>query len=132
MSDQDFTIKSTYDPSTKTITCKPDTVSVSPGATGKVTVQLEVQTGQPGSIVFQNPPVEWTTPPPADFKVDSTGPSEILITAPNTATFKKPDKEFPFKVRFTYTNGGSSVSDVGDPTIILEGTVGSWIDHSES
>lgn len=128
MAFQSFTITSTYDPSTNTITCasEPSPIKIKQGNTGLITVRLQLQEGQPERISFQADPVAWTASPPAGSLVTV---SEILITAPNTNT-EPEDKEHPFEIKFVYTPPeGDPVIDTGDPTIILEGTGGVWKDH---
>ena len=118
MAEQPFTITSTYNPSTNTITCSSESILIKQGDIGKIKVQLQVEKDQPGTISFPFSPIEWATPDlPSDFTL-----SEILITAPNSNEDPK-DKPYPFTIKYVYTPpGGEPVSGTGDPTIILEGT----------
>jgi len=126
MSNQFFTITSTYNPANKQITCSTSSVTVSQGNTGKITVNLQLTSGSSGSIAFQSNPnqVTWSTTPPASFNVTSTGGSgtQILITAPNGNSGKN-DQSYSFQINYTYTpTSGPVVNGTGDPTIVLEGT----------
>lgn len=125
---QSFTVTSTYDPDTKTITCisEPSPIVIEHGNTGLITVRLQVKEGQPERISFQAAAVDWTEEPPPDSLVTA---SEILITVPNLHEHKEAE-EFSFEVNYVYTPpDGPSESGTGDPTIILEGTGGTGKDY---
>lgn len=126
MTDQSFIITSTYDPSNDTITCEPGEVKVCHGKTGKITVRIQLENGQPGSISFPLSPINWTSPEPPPFPI-----TEIVITAPNL--HEHGGEKFPFEINYVYTPpGGDPVTKTGDPTIILEGTGGPTYNYPES
>ena len=132
MSNQPFTITSTYNPSTGTITCSTSSVTVGQGNTGKITVNLQLTSGSSGSIAFQGNPnqVTWSTTPPASFNVTSTSSTQILITAPN-GNSNPGSQSYSFQINYTYTpTSGPSTSGTGDPTIILDGTGSDAKDHA--
>jgi hypothetical protein len=127
MAEQAFTITSTYDPSTNTLTCNTTSVMVKKGNIGKVTLNLELKAGSPGSIAFQSDPLEWSTPPttttpPKSFTVVRRSDTETFITAPNSGP-PPVEERYSFLINYIYTKpDATSVSGTSDPTIILEGT----------
>lgn len=128
---QFFTVTSTYDPDTKTMTCisEPSPIVIEHGNTGLITVRLQVKEGQSERISFQANAVDWTEDPPQDSLVTT---SEILITVPNLHEHKEAE-EFSFEVNYVYTPpNGQPESGTGDPTIILEGTGGQAYNQPDS
>jgi PKD repeat protein len=126
MTDQVFTITSTYDPACGTLMCGATSVKVNQSNTGKITVNLQVTEGGTGKIAFQDNPVTWSDKPPASFHVQCKEDGQILIIAPN-GNSSKVDESYSFEINYTYTPlSGDPVSATADPTIILEGTGSSW------
>lgn len=122
MADQNFTITSTYNPTTNTITCSSSSVTVNQGNTGKITVNLQLTSGSSGSIAFQSNPVTWSTTPPASFNVQTKSSTQIFITAPNGNSGTN-SVSYSFQINYSYTpTSGPVVNGTGDPTIVLEGT----------
>jgi hypothetical protein len=122
---QPFTITGTYDRSTRKLTCNPKVIHVPNGTTGSITVNLKLSTGATGSIVFGNPPFNWSSGPPTGTTVAplTGGTAQEVITETNS---NPTTKSYDFTVNYTYTpSGGSPVYGTGDPTIINDGTGGS-------
>jgi hypothetical protein len=130
MSDQSFSITSTYNPSTGTITCSTSSVTIGQSNTGKITVNLQLSIGSSGSIAFQSNPVTWSTTPPASFNVQTKSSTQIFITAPN-GNSNPGSQSYSFQINYTYTpTSGPAQSGTGDPSIILEGTGANPKDHA--
>lgn len=122
MATEDLNITCNYDPTSGTLTCTPDTVTVDNTDTGDITVTLTATTG---TIVARSNPVTWTDGEPPGVTVSGGGTSTITIDETNDND-NADSVSYPFNINYTYTpaGGGPPINGTGDPTIVNEGTGG--------
>src|SRR5436305_15060877 len=82
--DQTPTVSVTYDVANNTSTCDPQSITLYESNSGTISVGLALSNGT-GTIVFDNPPIEWVSAPPNPVTIDPSdgGVPLITITDPN-------------------------------------------------
>jgi hypothetical protein len=85
--DQTPSVSVTYDAVSKTCICDPPSVTLYESNSGTINVGLALTNGT-GSILFDNPPIEWVSAPPNLVTVDPPdgGVPLITITDPNVSS----------------------------------------------